>query len=84
MTPQEEIARIADVSVDVEVQLDKRRMKLAEILELEEGSILEMRRPAGENVDVYVGSQLLACGEILIIDNIMGVRITDFNVEAEG
>ena len=64
MTPQEEIASIADVCVDVEVQLDRRRMKLAEILELEEGSILEMHRTAGENVDVYVGSKLLACGEI--------------------
>ncbi len=84
MTPQEEIASIADVSVDVEVQLDRRRMKLAEILELEEGSILEMHRTAGENIDVYVGSKLLAYGEILIIENIMGVRITDFNVEAEG
>jgi flagellar motor switch protein FliN/FliY len=79
MTPQEQVAHIADVSIEVDVQLDQRWMKLREILDLEEGSILEMRRSAGENIDIYVGSKLLAFGEIVIIENIMGVRITDFN-----
>lgn len=78
MTPQEQLAHIADVRIEIEVQLDQRWMKLSEILELEEGSILEMHRSAGENVDIYVGSKLLGFGEIVIIENIMGVRITDF------
>ena len=82
MTPTEQIAHIADVRVEVEVQLDQRWMKLSEILELQEGSILEMRRSAGENIDIYVGSKLLGYGEIVIIENIMGVRITDFNPES--
>lgn len=81
MTPQEQVAHISDVRIDIEVQLDQRWMKLSEILALEEGSILEMRRSAGENIDIYVGSKLLAFGEIVIIENIMGVRITDFNTE---
>jgi flagellar motor switch protein FliN/FliY len=78
MTLEEQVAHIADVPVEVEVQLDRRWMKLSEILELSEGSVLEMRRSAGENIDIYVGSKLLAYGEIVIIENIMGVRITDF------
>jgi len=81
MTPQEQVAHIADVRIELEVQLDQRWMKLSEILGLEEGSILEMRRSAGENIDIYVGSKLLGFGEIVIIENIMGVRITDFNPE---
>jgi len=81
MTPQEQIAHIADVPIEIEVQLDQRWMKLRELLELEEGSILEMRRSAGENIDIYVGAKLLAFGEIVIIENIMGVRITDFSSE---
>jgi flagellar motor switch protein FliN/FliY len=81
MTSQEQVAHIGDVLVEVEVQLDQRWMKLSEILELAEGSILEMKRSAGENVDVYVGSKLLGFGEIVIIENIMGVRITDFATE---
>ncbi len=81
MTPQEQVAHIGDVRVGIEVQLDQRWMKLSEIVALEEGSILEMRRSAGENIDIYVGSKLLAYGEIVIIENIMGVRITDFCAE---
>jgi flagellar motor switch protein FliN/FliY len=82
MPPQEQVAHIGDVGIEIEVQLDQRWMKLAEILALEEGSILEMRRSAGENIDIYVGSRLLAFGEIVIIENIMGVRITDFAPES--
>jgi len=81
MTPLEEVAHIATVPVDVEVQLDRRWMRLSEILALEEGSIIEMQRSAGENIDVFFGSKLAAFGEIVIIENMMGVRITDFNIE---
>ena len=82
MTPQEQVVHIADVRIDVEVQLDQRWMKLSELLDLSEGSILEMHRSAGENIDIYVGSKLLGFGEIVIIENIMGVRITDFALES--
>jgi flagellar motor switch protein FliN/FliY len=81
MTPLQEIAHIAEVPIEVEVQLDRRWMKLSEILALEEGSVIEMHRSAGENIDVFIGSKLAAFGEIVIIENTMGVRITDFNIE---
>jgi len=81
MTAQEQVAHIADVSVKVEVQLDRRWMKLSEILALEAGSIVEMARSAGENIDIFIGSKLAAFGEIVIIETTMGVRITDFNTE---
>ena len=82
MLPLEELAHIALVPIDIEVQLDQRWMKLSEILSLEEGRIIEMRRSAGENLDIYIGSRLAAFGEMVIIESIMGVRITDFNTEA--
>jgi flagellar motor switch protein FliN/FliY len=81
MTPLEEIAHIAEVSIPIEVQLDRRWMKLSEILALESGSIIEMTRSAGENIDIFVGGKLAAFAEIVIIETIMGVRITDFNIE---
>ena len=81
MRPIEEIAHIANVPIELEVQLDRRFMKISEILSLEEGSVIEMERSAGENIDIYIGSRLAAFGEIVIIENIMGVRITDFNIE---
>ena len=82
MTPLEEIAHIANVRIEVEVQLDRRWMKLSDILALEEGSIIEMNRSAGENIDIFIGRKLAAFGEIVIIETTMGVRITDFNVES--
>jgi flagellar motor switch protein FliN len=81
MTPLEEIAHIANVPIEIEVQLDRRWMKLSEILVLEEGSVIEMNRSAGENIDVFIGKKLVAFGEIVIIETTMGVRITDFNFE---
>ncbi len=55
MTALEEIEHIARIAIDVEVQLDSRWMKLSEILALEECSIIEMNRSAGENIDIYIG-----------------------------
>jgi flagellar motor switch protein FliN/FliY len=81
MTPFEEVAHIGSVPIEIEVQLDRRWMKLSEILALEEGSIIEMRRSAGENIDIFIGKKLAASGEIVIVESTMGVRITDFNVE---
>ena len=81
MTPLEEVAHIAEVPLEVEVELDRRWMKLSEILALEEGSVIEMDRSAGENIDIFIGQKLAAFGEIVIIETTMGVRITDFNVD---
>lgn len=81
MTPQQEIEHIADVGIEIEVQLDERPMKLSEILSLEAGSVIEMHRSAGENLDIRIGRRVAAFGEIVIIENTMGVRITDFVME---
>ena len=81
MTPMQEVASIQDVPIEIAVELDRRMLKMREILELQAGSIIEMERSAGENIDIYVGRRLVASGEIVIIENIMGVRITDFKVD---
>jgi flagellar motor switch protein FliN/FliY len=81
MTALEEIAHIAEVPIEIEVQLDRRWMKLSDILALETGSIIEMNRSAGENIDVFIGERLTAFAEIVIIETTMGVRITDFNID---
>jgi flagellar motor switch protein FliN/FliY len=81
VTPLEEIAHIAEVPIEIEVELDRRWMKLSEILSLETGSIIEMTRSAGENIDIFIGDKLAAFAEIVIIETMMGVRITDFNID---
>ena len=78
MTPQEEIASLGDIPIEIEVELDRRIMRTREVLELEEGSVISTLRSAGENIDIYIGGVLCGSGEIVVIENNLGVRITDF------
>ena len=78
MTPMEEIAAFADVPVDVEAELERRVLTVGQILQLEPGSLIGLQRSAGENIDLYVGGTLIGCGEIVVVENTLGVRITDF------
>jgi len=78
MTPQEEVALLSDVPVDIEVELDRRIMTTREVLQLEEGCVIETSRSAGENIDIYIGGVLCGSGEIVVIENALGVRITDY------
>lgn len=82
MTPMQEIAPIQDVPMEVGVELDRRMLTIREILDLQTGSVIQMERSAGENIDIYVGRKLVAFGEIVIIESTMGVRITDFRIES--
>jgi flagellar motor switch protein FliN/FliY len=78
MTPQEEIGPLSDVPVEIEVELDRRIMTMRELLKLDEGCIIGTSRSAGENIDIYIGGVLCGSGEIVVIENTLGVRITDF------
>jgi flagellar motor switch protein FliN/FliY len=78
MTPLEEIAPLADVPVEIEVELDRRIMSAREVLDLGEGAVIGTSRSAGENIDIYIGGVLCGSGEIVVIENVLGVRITDF------
>lgn len=81
MTVFEQIAPLAGVFLDLEVELDRKTMCLREVLDLDTGSVIRMSRSAGENIDIRIGEALVGFGEIVIIEDTMGVRITDFNVE---
>ena len=73
MTAFEEIGHFVDI--------DRKTMTVREILMLDQGSVIKMMRSAGENIDIYVGGAMLGSGEIVIIEEAVGVRITDFNEE---
>lgn len=79
MTAEDQISVMADVPLEISVALDQRILSLREVLELDAGSIIPMRRSAGENIDILIGGGVAAFGEIVIIESTMGVRITDFN-----
>jgi flagellar motor switch protein FliN/FliY len=77
MDPLHEYAHLADVPLRVEALLDRLTMNLRAVASLEEGSVLTLTRSAGDNVDLWVGGIRLASGEIVVIENALGVRITD-------
>jgi flagellar motor switch protein FliN/FliY len=79
MTPIQEIAGLADVPLEVEVQLGHKILTIAQILELGPESVIRMARSAGDNIDILVGGTLIGYGEIVIIEDAVGVRITDFS-----
>lgn len=78
MTIREQIAHFADVPMTIDVELDRRVLTMRQVLELEAGSVIQMSRSAGENIDVSIGGALVGFGEIVIIEDTVGVRITDF------
>jgi len=79
MSPQEQISNFSDIALDIEVELDRKLMSVREILSLEEGSVFQLNRSAGENISILIGQAMVASGEIVILEENMGVRITDFN-----
>jgi len=81
VTPFQEIADLADVTLDVEVELGRRIMTIAQILQLGPDSVVRMGRSAGDNIDILIGGALVGYGEIVIIEDAVGVRITDFSLE---
>jgi flagellar motor switch protein FliN/FliY len=78
MTPLEEVGIFGDLPLEIEAELDRRPMTIRELLELEAGSVIPLTRSAGENIDVRIGGALVAYGEVVIIENSLGLRITDF------
>ena len=78
MTTIEEIAHLQNTRIGLEIELDRRIMTLRELMQIETGSVLRMTRSAGENIDILVDGTLIGFGEIVIIEDTMGVRVTDF------
>ena len=68
---------IMDVPLEVTVELGRARMRIREILNLSGGSVVELDKLAGEPVDVLVNGQLIAKGEVVVIDENFGIKITD-------
>jgi flagellar motor switch protein FliN/FliY len=74
---EQDLRPFYDVPIEVSVQLDRKRVKLRQVLELRVDSVLPMGRSAGENVDLLLDGALVGNGEIVVIDNMVGLRITD-------
>jgi flagellar motor switch protein FliN/FliY len=77
------ISLLLDVPMTLTVELGRTRQLVKDILGLGEGSIIELDKLAGEPVDLLVNGKLIAKGEVVVIDENFGVRITDIVSPAE-
>jgi flagellar motor switch protein FliN/FliY len=68
---------LLDVAMRVTVELGRTRMKLAQILELQVGSVIELDRLAGDPVDILVNDHMVARGEVVVVEDKFGVRIIE-------
>jgi flagellar motor switch protein FliN/FliY len=74
---------ILDIPLDVTVELGKVKMLVNELLQLGQGSIIELSKQVGEPLDIYVNKKLVAKGEVVILDEKFGIRVSDIINPAE-
>ena len=74
----EEIAGFADVPVEIQIELDRRGMRLRDILDLETGSVIPFTKIAGDYLDIHVAGAPVARGEVVVLEKGTGVRVTMF------
>nr|WP_253288856.1 flagellar motor switch phosphatase FliY [Amphibacillus sp. MSJ-3] len=74
---QRNLDMLLDIPLQVTVELGRTRRAVKDILELSSGSIIELDKLAGEPVDIHVNNKLIAQGEVVVIDENFGVRVTD-------
>ncbi len=77
MQGQENIGLIKDVPLEVTVELGRTSKSIAEILDFTPGTIIELDKIAGEPIDILVNGKLVAKGEVVVIEESFGVRVTE-------
>jgi len=68
---------ILDVPVTLSLEIGRTKMPIRTLLQLNQGSVIELERGAGEPLDVYVNGTLIAHGEVVVINDRFGMRLTD-------
>ena len=74
---------ILDVSVSLSLEVGRTRIPIRNLLQLNQGSVVELERGAGEPLDVFVNGTLIAQGEVVVVNDRFGVRLTDVVSPAE-
>lgn len=71
------LSMVMDIPVTLSLELGHNRMSVRELLQLTQGSVVKLDRPGGDPLDILVNGCLVARGEVVVINDRFGVRITD-------
>ena len=72
-----DLAPVFDVPVSISAVLGRSTLSVAQLLQLGQGSVLELDRKVGEAIDIYVNNRLVARGEVVVVDERLGVTMTE-------
>ena len=78
-----DINRVLDIPVQLSVELGRKKVPIKHVLQLGQGSIVELDALAGEPMDVLVNGYLVAQGEVVVVNNKFGIRLTDVVTPSE-
>ncbi len=73
----QDIDFILDIPLELSVELGRRKMLINDLLQLGQGSIVELDKLAGEPLEIYINRKLVARGEVVVVNEKFGVRLTD-------
>lgn len=74
---------ILDIPLEITVELGRAKMLISELLHLGQGSVIELTKMAGEPMEILVNQKLIARGEVVVVNEKFGVRLTDIISPAE-
>ena len=72
-----DLAPVFDVPVNISAVLGRAHLSVAQLLQLGQGSVLELDRKVGEAIDIYVNNRLVARGEVVVVEDRLGVTMTE-------
>ena len=74
---------LLDVSVEISVEIGRTKMTIGELVSLSKGAIIELNKTAGEAVEIYVNERLLGKGEIIVVNERLGIRMMEIAAPKE-
>lgn len=80
---QRDISFILDVPLELTVVIGRTKMLVQELLQLGQGSVVALEKAAGEPMEVYVNDKLIGKGEVVVVNEKLGIRITDITSPTE-
>src|SRR5665647_1736076 len=80
---KEDISVLNEIPLELEVELGSTLLNLREVINLHEGEVITLERIAGDTVDLRANKQWLAYGEVLVLNEVLGIRISSFNKDGD-
>lgn len=78
-----DVERVMDIPVQLTVQLGRARIPIKQVIQLTQGSVIELGAAAGDPMDVLINGFLIAQGEVVVVNEKFGIRLTDIMTPAE-